>query len=203
MKKIAIFLVLIIVILSLSLTLFPEDTNSFLKRVSRLDLLDPLLGAEDYADHQSVQYTIPASNLDAGEVVGYRTYAQDTSGNWVASDVKYFKVESDTSPGQGFQVTNIQCSPVSLGHLCNINYNNDFGEIKFLLIITNSMGRVIQSSSPLGTLSPGLGTVEGTIICSETSGKYKMSWWAFDASDTSFSNPIAWAAPPLVELDCG
>jgi hypothetical protein len=203
MKKIAIFLVLIIVIFSLSLTLFPEDTDIFLKRVSRLDLLDPLFGAEDYADHQTVQYTIPASNLEAGEVVGYRSYAQDTSDNWFASEIKYFRVESDSPPSQGFQVTNIECNPVSLGHLCNIDYNNDAGEIKFLLIITDSTGRVIQSSSPLGSLNPGLGTVEGTIICSETSGKYKMSWWAFPASDTILSNPIAWAAPPLVELDCG
>jgi hypothetical protein len=114
MKKIAIFLVLIIVIFSLSLTLFPEDTDIFLKRVSRLDLLDPLFGAEDYADHQTVQYTIPASNLEAGEVVGYRSYAQDTSDNWFASEIKYFRVECGSSCRKGLQVTNIECNRVSV-----------------------------------------------------------------------------------------
>ena len=42
------------------------------------------------------KWTIPSSNLQLGEVVGYRTYAQDTSGNWNSCDVRYFSVQGQT-----------------------------------------------------------------------------------------------------------
>jgi len=81
------FLVLVISIFLLSILLFPEVSRNISLSLSRLGIL-PLRGLRTFS------HTIPASELDAGEVVGYYSYANDTAGNEATSGIKTFTVQT-------------------------------------------------------------------------------------------------------------
>ncbi|MBD3156157.1 MAG: hypothetical protein GF368_05955 [Candidatus Aenigmarchaeota archaeon] len=150
-SKIAIFLVLVIVILSISVTLFPDDTDSLLRDVSRLSLLD--------------------TKFDSNK--NYRN----------------------------FQLTNFQCDYNNLEYACYLDYYNNLEELKALFLVSDSKGKVVQRSVT-DELVEGQGTNSFKFICSGISDKYKVSWWIFHSSDKTFSDPISWSKPPLMELEC-
>jgi hypothetical protein len=86
------FIVLVSLIFLTVVYLFPEDLQIIFKKMSRLGPSYPGEG-----DLRTFIYTISSSDLQPGEVVGYRTYAQDDSGNWNVTDIRTFTV-STTAP---------------------------------------------------------------------------------------------------------
>ncbi len=86
-KTLLLFLGLGISIFLLAILLYPEVPRT----LSRLGIM-PLIGRKTFS------HTIPASELNAGEVVAYYSYAEDTSGNEETTEIKSFIVEINETP---------------------------------------------------------------------------------------------------------
>jgi hypothetical protein len=86
-KIISSFLAIVILILLLSIFLSPEISRNISRNFSRLGIIPIGTG-------KTFSHTIPASDLIAGEVVGYYSYANDTSGNEAKTEVNSFTVQS-------------------------------------------------------------------------------------------------------------
>jgi hypothetical protein len=80
------FLGLVVSIFILSILLFPEVSRNISRTFSRLGII-PLGPIKTFS------HTIPASNLNSGEVVGYYSFANDTSGNENMTEIRTFLVQ--------------------------------------------------------------------------------------------------------------
>jgi len=81
------FLGLVIAIFFLSILLFPEVARNISTSFLRLGIIP--IGAMKTFSH-----TIPASELNVGEVIGYYSYANDTAGNEDRTEIKSFTVQT-------------------------------------------------------------------------------------------------------------
>ena len=87
----ALLIILIVsFVFALSMYLYPNKIRSFIEFIR---LGGPLPGNQVH----SFDYTIPSSDLQENEMVGYRFYAQDTKGNWNVTDTNYFTVQETTT----------------------------------------------------------------------------------------------------------
>ena len=100
--KILVLLLVLTAIFVISIPIFTCSTSIF-NGINRLGL--PISGGQV----QSFEYTIPSTELEAGEVVGYRFYAQDTSGEWNVTDTYSFVVQDFTATTIQSTTPNVTC----------------------------------------------------------------------------------------------
>ena len=81
------FIGLVISILLLSILLFPEVPRSISRALSRLGIMP-------WGRLKTFSHTVPASNLDVGEVVAYYSFANDSAGNEDMTEIKSFTVQA-------------------------------------------------------------------------------------------------------------
>ena len=86
-KIISSFLVIVLFIFLLSISLSPELSRNMSRTFSRLGIIPvgPVI---------TFSHTIPASELNAGDVVSYYSYANDTTGNSNTTEIKSFTVQA-------------------------------------------------------------------------------------------------------------
>jgi len=89
-KTVLTFTTVILIIFLISMLLFPEIPERISKTLMRLGII-PMAVSREFT------HTIPASNLDVGEVVGYYSYANDSLGNENTTENRTFIVRGITS----------------------------------------------------------------------------------------------------------
>jgi len=88
-KTIAPYLVLVIFVFLLSIFLLSSLSRDFLKTLVRMGIPFP--------NKQTFSLEVNTKNLEPGSVVAYKSYAQNTDGNWGETELKTFSVESGTT----------------------------------------------------------------------------------------------------------
>jgi len=93
-----------------------------------------------------------------------------------------------------FMGTNFDCSPILGGYKCGLDYTNNLDEdAKIMFIFSKSTGETLPGTVFLDA-QQGSGHVEAGIFCSNSiTGTNYARWKAFRASDTDYSDAIAWA----------
>ena len=88
-KTIAPYLVLVIFVFLLSIFLLSSLSRDFLKTLVRMGIPFP--------NKQTFSLEVNTKNLEPGSVVAYKSYAQNTDGNWGETELKIFSVDSGTT----------------------------------------------------------------------------------------------------------
>jgi hypothetical protein len=143
------FVILIIIIFLIAISLSWKNINRFFARLS----VGPSVGI--MAQQQEFTYTIPWYNLSAGEVVGYWSFANDSSGNWNATNltlpIKTFIViyPENITAVYFTNATNYPITTIQLGRLFNVVSNNSNDR-------TSSVSRriIVQLIDPDGKYVP-------------------------------------------------
>ena len=94
-----------------------------------------------------------------------------------------------TVAGASFKVTAFDCSQLAEGqYKCAVQYTNPLTEQVLFSFVFSKAGKAVVKTV---TVSPGSGTAQVTLSCSESPGMNLVSWRAFRASNHKV--PIAWS----------